>query len=110
DRLATENAAAPFGLSPVQIVAQEAADSAVSLRLPNGSNSVEWHCRFEDGTEASGRSDAAALHLPPGLPLGYHKLAVQGGGVATEIELIVAPPSCHLPEALRPGRRHWGLT
>src|SRR5207302_5548811 len=43
DRLATENAAAPFGLSPVQIVAQEAADSAMSLRLPNGRNSVEWH-------------------------------------------------------------------
>jgi 4-alpha-glucanotransferase len=110
DRLAAENAAAPFGLSPVQIVAQEATDAAVSLRLPNGSSSVEWHCRFEDGTKASGRSDGAALRLPPSLPLGYHKLAVQAGGVATEIELIVAPPSCHLPEALRPGRRNWGLT
>ena len=110
DRLAAERAAAPFGLSPVQIVAQEATDAAVSLRLPNGSNSVEWHCRFEDGTGVSGRSDAAALHLPPALPLGYHKLAVQAGGVAAEIELIVAPPSCHLPEALQPGRRNWGLT
>ena len=83
DRLAAESAEAPFGLSPVQIVAQEAADAAVSLRLPNGSNSVEWHCRFEDGTKASGRSDGAALHLPLALPLGYHKLAVQAGGVAT---------------------------
>src|SRR5947207_7483159 len=110
DRLAAERAEAPFGLSPVQIVAQEATDAAVSLRLPNGSNSVEWHCRFEDGTGVSGRSDAAALHLPPALPLGYHKLAVQAGGVAEEIELIVAPPSCHLPEALQPGRRNWGLT
>src|SRR3989440_6134406 len=110
DRLAAERAVAPFGLSPVQIIVQEATDAAVSLRLPNGSNSVEWHCRFEDGTEASGRSDAAALRLPPSLPLGYHKLAVQGGGVATETELIVAPPSCHLPEALQPGRRNWGLT
>jgi hypothetical protein len=110
DRLAAERTEAPFGLSPVQIVVQEATDAAVSLRLPNGSNSVEWHCRFEDGTEASGRSDGAALHLPPALPLGYHKLAVQAGSEATEIELIVAPPSCHLPEALRPGRRNWGLT
>src|SRR5438067_9746770 len=110
DRLAAENAAAPFGLSPVQIVAQEATDAAVSLRLPNGSNSVEWHCRFEDGTGVSGRSDGAALRLPPSLPLGYHKLAVQAEGVSTEIELIVAPPSCHLPEALQPGRRNWGLT
>src|SRR6266576_3431265 len=110
DRLAAENAAAPFGLSPVQIVAQEATDAAVPLRLPNGSNSVEWHCRFEDGTGVSGRSDAAALHLLPALPLGYHKLAVQAGGMSTEIELIVAPLSCHLPEALQPGRRNWGLT
>src|SRR5438477_9807991 len=110
DRLAAERTEAPFGLSPVQIVVQEATDAAVSLRLPNGSNAVEWHCRFEDGTGVSGRSGAAALHLPPALPLGYHKLAVQAGGVATEIELIVAPPSCHLPEALQPGRRNWGLT
>jgi 4-alpha-glucanotransferase len=110
DRLVAENAATPFGLSPVQIVAQEATDAPVSLRLPNGSNSVEWHCRFEDGTGVSGRSDAAVLRLPPSLPLGYHKLAVQVGGMATEIELIVAPPSCHLPEALQPGRRNWGLT
>src|SRR5438270_653658 len=110
DRLAAERAEAPFGVSRVQTVAQEATDAAVSLRLPNGSNSVEWHCRCEDGTEASGRSDGAALRLPPSLPLGYHKLAVQAGGVATEIELIVAPPSCHLPEALQPGRRNWGLT
>src|SRR2546421_12305502 len=61
DRLAAENAAAPFGLSPAQIVAQEATDAAVSLRLPKGSSSVEWHCRFEDGTKASGRTDRAAL-------------------------------------------------
>jgi MalQ N-terminal beta sandwich domain len=110
DRLAGENAAAPFGLSPVQIVAQDAADFAVSLRLPNGSDSVEWRCRFEDGTEASGRSDGSALRLPAPLPLGYHRLALQAGDETAEIELIVAPPSCHLPEALHPGRRNWGLT
>jgi 4-alpha-glucanotransferase len=110
DRLAGENAAAPFGLSPVQIVAQEAADPAVSLRLPNGSDSVEWYCRFEDGAEASGRSDGSALRLPAPLPLGYHRLALHAGDETAEIELIVAPPSCHLPEGLRPGRRNWGLT
>src|SRR6478735_6098910 len=38
DRLAAENAAAPFGLSPVQIVAREAADAVVSLRLSDGSD------------------------------------------------------------------------
>src|SRR3981189_3281655 len=56
DRLAAENAAAPLCLLPRQIGAQEAADAAVSLRLPNGSDALEWHCRFEDGTGVSGRS------------------------------------------------------
>jgi len=110
DRLAEEEAAAPFGLAPVQIIAEEASDPTVSLRLPPGTSSVEWHCRFEDGTEASGQSDGAVLHLPAALPLGYHRLALGSGAASGDIELIVAPASCHLPAALQPGRRSWGLT
>src|SRR2546423_11564767 len=110
ERLAQQEAAAPFGLAPVQIIAQEAADPTVSLRLPPGTSSVEWLCRLEDGTEASGQSDGAVLHLPANLPLGYHRLALGSGAATADIELIVAPPSCHLPEALQPGRRSWGLT
>src|SRR5437764_15300834 len=94
-RLAEEEAAAPFGLLPVQIIAQEASDPTVSLRLPPGTSSVEWHCRFEDGTEASGRSGGAVLHLPATLPLGYHRLALGSGAATADIELIVAPASCH---------------
>ena len=102
DRLAAENAAAPFGLAPVQIVAQEATDAAVSLRLPDGSNSVEWHCRFEDGTGASGRERRGGrFTCPRHLPLGYHRLAVQAGGVAAEIELIVAPAVVSLARGAR---------
>jgi 4-alpha-glucanotransferase len=110
DLLAEENAAAPFGLSPVQIIAQEAPDSTLSLRLPPGASAVDWHCRFEDGAQSSGQSDGAALHLSPPLPTGYHRLALEGGGKAAEIELIVAPASCHLPDSLQPGRRNWGVT
>ena len=110
DRLAEEEMAAPFGLAPVQIVAQETSDPMLLLRLPSGTDAVEWHCRFEDGTEASGRSDGAALRLPTPLPLGYHRLALDRGEAAAEVELIVAPSSCHLPQALQPGRRSWGLT
>src|SRR4029077_16524731 len=76
DRLAREQAAAPFGLAPVQIVAQEAADPLLSLRLPQCTRSVEGLGRFKDGSQSSGQSDGAALHLPPHLPLGYHRLAL----------------------------------
>ena len=37
-------------------------------------------------------------------------LAVAAGGAQAEIDLIVAPRSCHLPEGLRSGARSWGLT
>jgi len=110
DRLAEEEMAAPFGLAPVQIIVQETPDPTLSLRLPPGTGAVDWHCRFEDGTKASGHSDGAALRLPAPLPLGYHRLALGRGEAAAEIELIVAPSSCHLPQALQPGRRSWGLT
>ena len=110
DQLAAGAATTPFGLSPVEIIAQEAPDVGLHLQLPNGSGSVEWHCRFEDGTQAAGRNDGALLRLPASLPLGYHRLAVGTGSKAAEIELIVAPPSCYLPGALQPGQRNWGVT
>ena len=94
----------------MQIVAREAADPTLAVRLPSGANSVEWHCRFEDGTHASGQSNGAVLHLPARLPFGYHRLGLAAGAVTAQIELIVAPASCHLPQALQPGGRSWGLT
>jgi len=110
EALAEEGRAAPFGLSPVHIVAQEAAAPVLTLRLPADRGSVEWHCRLEDGTHWAGRSDGAELRLPGGLPLGYHRLAIAGAGETAEIGLVVAPDSCHLGEALQPGARSWGLT
>src|SRR6202030_230587 len=32
------------------------------------------------------------------------------GAATAQIELIVAPGSCHLPQALQPDSRSWGLT
>jgi len=40
---------------------------------------------------------AATDHLPPDLPLGYHRLRRDGH----EVRLIVAPRRCHLPERTR---------
>ena len=110
EALTEEGRAAPFGLSAVHIVPHEASGPALQLRLPAGVGGVEWHCRFEDGTQSAGKSDGAELRLPGQMPLGYHRLALAGGGPSAEIDLIVAPASCHLGDRLQPGARSWGLT
>src|SRR5713101_4493251 len=110
EALAEEGRAAPFGLFPVHIVAQEDPAPVLTLRRPAESGGVEWHCRLEDGGESGGQNDGAELRLPAGLPLGYHRLAVNGAGATAEIGLVVAPDACHLGDALQPGARSWGLT
>ena len=110
DALAEEQRSAAFGLGPAYVLPEETPAPVLQLRLPPGIGPVKWQCRFEDGTERSGRSDGPELRLPAPLPLGYHRLALSAGATNTEIDLIVAPASCHLPDALQPGARSWGLT
>lgn len=119
EALAEESRNAPFGLPPVHIVAHEAPDPMLRLRLAVDIP-IQWNCRFEDGTEASGRdsaipgggdrSDEAMLRLPAPLPLGYHRLELSAGAVSAQLGLIVAPSACYLHPALQPGARSWGLT
>jgi 4-alpha-glucanotransferase len=113
DALAEADRALPFGLAPVHIVAQEA-PAVLPLRAPAGTHRAEWHCRLEDGGQLAGRCEGADLVLPTGLPLGYHVLSVTGTGSAAgtqaEIDLVVAPDACHLPDGLQEGARSWGLT
>lgn len=47
------------------------------------------------------------LTLPDDLPVGYHTLNVQVGGVQRRATVIVAPPRIELPEAVRQ-RQRWG--
>jgi 4-alpha-glucanotransferase len=109
EALEEERRAAPFGIAPIHIV--DVDDSSPALPLPGARTvGVEWHCRLEDGGERRGRSTATRLQLPAGLPLGYHRLAVAAREGSAEIDLVVAPRSCHLPDGLRPGARNWGLT
>src|SRR6266705_4178619 len=63
EALAEEGRAAPFGLSPVHIVAQEDPAPALAVRLPEENGGVEWHCRLDDGTQREGQSDGAELRL-----------------------------------------------
>ena len=110
EMLAEHDRAAPFGLSPVEIVPQETEAPALHLRLPPGAGRVDWRLRQEDGTQHSGRSGSPQLDLPPGLPLGYHRLELTTPETSAEICLAVAPATCHLGPALQPGRRSWGLS
>jgi len=106
--------AAPLGLGPVHLVHAEDPNPTLALRLPAGARGIVWTCLLEDGEERSGRlptkARAALMPLPAGLPDGYHRLAVEAGRIRAEIDLIVAPPRCHLPPPLAEGARSWGLT
>ena len=106
--LTDQEQAMPFGLAAMQIVPAEA--PRLSLRLPAGAAGVEWHLRLEEGDQHSGRGEGSELTLPAGLPLGYHRLTLGGGGTSAEISLVAAPDSCHLGPNLDRGARAWGLT
>jgi 4-alpha-glucanotransferase len=117
-QLAEQEECAPLGLGPVRVVPAEAAHPELLLRLPDGCREIFWACRLEDGDERSGGLPAAAvggrkrfaLPLPAGLPLGYHRLELDAGGVMARLGLVVAPAQCHLPANLGPDARSWGLT
>ncbi len=108
----------PLGVGPAHLVHAEDARPQLVLRLLAPTREIVWTCRLEDGREHSGRLEADSggpggslvLPLPAGLPLGYHRLALEAGAVSTELTLIVAPPRCHLPAALERDGRCWGLT
>ncbi|HTV90448.1 MAG TPA: 4-alpha-glucanotransferase [Stellaceae bacterium] len=110
EALAEEDRAAPFGLSPMHVVAEEDAAPTLHLRLPPGAADAEWLCRSEDGRECSGRSDGSELRLPGGLPRGYHRLSISAAAASADTGIAVAPSACWLPIGLRPGEHSWGLT
>jgi 4-alpha-glucanotransferase len=110
ETLAEMRRAAPLGLDPLYVVAQEA--PVMTLALPRELGRLEWRIEFEDGAEAAGswHLGDGEFRLPGSLPLGYHRLQLSAAGTVATIQLAVAPPSCHLPPGLQPGGRCWGLT
>jgi 4-alpha-glucanotransferase len=117
-KLAARQRRLPLGIEPMRLVHAEAAHPELVLRLPRGCRELVWMCRLEDGEQRSGREATAvggekrrfAMPLPSGLPLGYHQLELEAGGVTARLVLVVAPPCCHLPAELGPSGRCWGLT
>ncbi len=108
----------PLGLEAAHLVHVEDQHPELVLRLPPGCRNFSWSCRLADGDERSGRvmvdanssEERFAMALPSGLPLGYHRLEVEAGGITARTDLIVAPDRCYLPAELGPGSRSWGLS
>ena len=109
---------APLGLDPVHVVHAEATHPELGLRLPTGCREIIWRCQLEGGEERSGQLAVAlegpeerfVMPLPAELPLGYHQLELEAGGISAQLSLIVAPARCYLPKGLAPNARSWGLT
>ncbi|HZH12333.1 MAG TPA: malto-oligosyltrehalose synthase [Microvirga sp.] len=81
------------------------ADQPARVPLQGQPKQGEWRITEETGEVHEGKlgKDAAALNLPA-LPIGYHRLQLDG----VEATIIAAPEKCWQPEALRNGQRLWG--
>ena len=108
----------PLGLEPAHIVHAEDESPTLALRLRSDVREVAWACHVEDRDKICGKAvvrpslneQAFTLALPAGLPLGYHRLELDAGGIGAATNLIVAPALCYLPPELGPGAGSWGLS
>lgn len=101
----------------------------LTLRLPTCETEqpVRWRIVQEDGGESNGECllaqlpvldaiehegvarQARQLELPALGATGYHRLEITGQGHSGSLPLIIHPEHCYQPEAVRDGRRVWGL-
>jgi 4-alpha-glucanotransferase len=88
---------------------------------------LAWTVNLEDGERRSGtkstgdcpqiwRGEVEGLwvtrrrfEVPTELPPGRHELEVRIGAAMSRCALLLSPPKCYEPPALRSGRRLWGL-
>ena len=113
-------------LEPVQVVPRATLPARVPVTLPAGQERrFRWQVTEEDGHSHSGTADWTALpllaettldgrrierrrlDLELDLPEGYHRLTLEAP--PAEMQLIVTPPRCHLPEALDESGEAWGI-
>jgi 4-alpha-glucanotransferase len=116
-------------LPPVSILRPGSHQVFVAVDTSVLTQPMRWTVSCADGLERAGRVLAGdlteverhehagrvwtrrVLPLPEDLPAGYHSLeASLDDGTVAESTLLVAPTHCHEPEALREGRRLWGLS
>jgi (1->4)-alpha-D-glucan 1-alpha-D-glucosylmutase len=99
-------------LPPVLAVAAGHARWSVPLGAPAARATLRWTLTLEDGSTAHGERHAAAaadaerLEIEQPLPMGYHRLAIDGEAV--DALVVAAPARCFRPAALADDGRIWG--
>jgi 4-alpha-glucanotransferase len=115
-------------LPPVTVVHQGRNSVEVSIADGDLDRTLDWRVALEEGGEVAGSVPCAELAeierghldgrphtrrllvLPTDLPQGCHSLrAGIPGVVVADCVLIAAPHGCFEPQALRDGRRLWGV-
>src|SRR5438309_1388786 len=79
----------PLGIGAAHLAHAEELHPKLWLSLPASCTKIAWNCRLEDGAERCGKTAVGAqrqrqgfaLPLPRALPLGYHRLEIEAGGV-----------------------------
>ena len=101
----------PHALPPV--VVQREGASEYGVLLPAGTpDGTEFRLTLESGTvqtlhSHTGGNGKPYAVLPPGLPLGYHRLEGQSADQGY-CAVIVTPIRCWIPPPLQTGERWWG--
>ncbi len=101
-----EAGASEAALTPV--LALRAGAAPWRIRMPHAeSANLRWKIVLEDGGshEGEGRTAAGELEISAPLPMGYHRLTIEGLG---ETLLIAAPERCWRPATLQDGGNVWG--
>ncbi|MGE5131244.1 MAG: malto-oligosyltrehalose synthase [Sphingomonadaceae bacterium] len=106
--------AAEFGDAPEDgplppVLALRAGDAPWRIGVRHALDApLAWEIALEEGglREGTGRVVDGALEIGVALPMGYHRLSVEGLG---ETLVVAAPERCWRPAALDDGGRVWGL-
>ncbi|MCK3655468.1 4-alpha-glucanotransferase [Pasteurellaceae bacterium Macca] len=88
-------------LPPVKVVQQHS-----PVIVPSHYYEGHWTLTLEDGRQHHGYFDHYHIHLPAGLPLGYHELAA----AETTCRIIIAPAKAYQPQALKQHKKLWGAS
>jgi 4-alpha-glucanotransferase len=96
------------GLPPTIVVDQERVPDPVPAILAEGAEPVAVLELEDDGSrpvEVARTEGQVLLHLPSGMPIGYHRLRLSTGQAERTAQVIVVPSSIPGPVD---GRRSWG--
>jgi 4-alpha-glucanotransferase len=113
----------PMGLLPPVVVVEQPSSHEISLRVTGNSDEARWRLIQENGEVREGKfpphrtgarrsqRGAGMLSVSTGpLPLGVHRLEVEGSGTRGSSSIIVVPPHAFTPPRWSEGEREWAIT